>query len=311
MTPVSIVVPTLGRPSLEALLAALPAFVGELILVDDRRRPGEPLPVPEPLNGITRMLPGRACGPAAARNVGWRAAECDWVVFLDDDVVPDDDWLAWLGKDLAVPGEVGAVQGRVRVPLPVDRRPTDWERVTAGLAGAPWITADIAYRREALQRVGGFDERFPRAYREDAELAYRVRRDGWQLRWGQRTVTHRVRPESRWVSLRAQRGNADDAHLRRLYGPQWRAHLGIPVGRRRRHAAITMAGVGAAAAGLIGARKAAGLLALAWLAGTAEFAAARIAPGPRTRDEILTMLLTSTAIPPLATVHWIRGWLSR
>jgi glycosyltransferase involved in cell wall biosynthesis len=311
MTPVSIVVPTLGRPSLPDLLAALPSFTGELILVDDRRRPSEPLPVPPPLTGITRELPGRGCGPAAARNVGWRAAECDWVVFLDDDVVPDDDWLAWLGKDLAVPSEVGAVQGRVRVPLPVDRRPTDWERTTAGLAGAAWITADIAYRREALQRVGGFDERFPRAYREDAELAYRVRRDGWQLRWGQRTVTHPVRPESRWVSLRAQRGNADDAYLRRLYGPQWRSRLGIPVGRRRRHAAITVAGVGAAVAGTIGARRTAGLLALAWLAGTTEFAAARIAPGPRTRDEILTMLLTSAAIPPLATAHWIRGWLSR
>lgn len=311
MTGVSIVVPTVGRPSLTALLAALPPFTGELILVDDRRHPAEPLPVPDMLAGITRVLPGRAAGPAAARNAGWRAAQYDWVVFLDDDVVPDDDWLAWLGKDIAVPAEVGAVQGRVRVPLPEDRRPTDWERTTAGLADGAWITADIAYRRTALQRVGGFDERFPRAFREDADLAYRVRRDGWQLRRGERAVTHPVRPESRWVSLRAQRGNADDARLRRRYGPQWREKLGIPAGRRRRHAAITMAGIGAVAAGLNGARLAAGVLGLAWLAGTAEFAAARIAPGPRTRDEILTMLATSVAIPPLATAHWIRGWLWR
>lgn len=311
MTSVSIVVPTVGRPSLSALLAALPPFTGELILVDDRRRPSAPLPVPATLAGITRVLPGRAAGPAAARNVGWRAAECDWVVFLDDDVIPDDDWLAWLGKDLSVPGDVGAIQGRVRVPLPLDRRPTDWERATAGLADAAWITADIAYRREALQRVGGFDERFPRAYREDADLAYRVRRDGWQLRRGERSVTHPVRPESRWVSLRAQRGNADDAYLRHRYGPQWREKLGIPFGRRRRHAAITMAGLGAIVAGVLGARKTARFLALAWLGGTAEFAAGRIAPGPRTRDEVRTMLLTSVAIPPLATVHWIRGWLGR
>ena len=59
------------------------------------------------------------------------------------------------------------------VPLPTDRRPTDWERNTAGLAGASWITADMAYRRTALEAVNGFDERFPRAYREDADLALR------------------------------------------------------------------------------------------------------------------------------------------
>jgi hypothetical protein len=312
VTAVSIVVPTVGRPSLaDGLLAALPPFTGELILVDDRRRPAEPLPVPATLAGITRVLPGRGAGPAAARNVGWRAAQYDWVVFLDDDVVPDDDWFAWLSKDLAVPPEIGAVQGRVRVPMPTDRRPTDWERTTAGLTDAVWITADIAYRREVLQRVGGFDERFPRAFREDAELAYRVRRDGWQLRRGERTVTHPVRPESRWVSLRAQRGNADDAYLRRRYGPQWRDRLGVPAGRRRRHAAVTAAGLAAAAATALGARRSAWLLAAAWFAGTAEFAATRIEPGPRTRDEVLTMVLTSVAIPPLATVHWIRGWLSR
>jgi Glycosyl transferase family 2 len=311
MTPVSVVVPTVGRPSLAVLLAAIPPFTGELILVDDRRSPAAPLPVPAALRGITTVLAGRAAGPAAARNIGWRAAQFDWVVFLDDDVVPDDDWIAWLGKDLAVPAEVGAVQGRVRVPLPADRRPTDWERVTAGLSSGAWITADIAYRRQALQEAGGFDERFPRAFREDAELAHRVRRCGWQLRRGDRTVTHPVRPESRWVSLRTQRGNADDARLRRQYGPQWREKLGVPPGRRHRHAAITVAGAGAVVAGALGARRTAALLAAAWLAGTAEFAAARIAPGPRTRDEVLTMLVTSAAIPPLATAHWIRGWLWR
>jgi hypothetical protein len=46
----------------------------------------------------------------------------------------------------------------------------------------------------------------------------------------------------------------------------------------------------------------------AWLTGTAEFAAARIAPGPRDRREVVTMLVTSVAIPPVATAHWLRGW---
>ncbi|MEV5343832.1 transferase, partial [Streptomyces sp. NPDC052676] len=44
-----------------------------------------------------------------------------------------------------------------------------------------------------------------------------------------------------------------------------------------------------------------------WLAGTAEFALARVRPGPRTRDEVVTMALTSVAIPPTAVWHWLRG----
>jgi hypothetical protein len=45
-----------------------------------------------------------------------------------------------------------------------------------------------------------------------------------------------------------------------------------------------------------------------WLAGTAEFAAARILPGPRRPAEVATMVATSALIPPVATLHWLRGW---
>src|SRR4051812_28715790 len=32
-------------------------------------------------------------GPAAARNIGWRAAEGEIIAFTDDDCVPTSDWL--------------------------------------------------------------------------------------------------------------------------------------------------------------------------------------------------------------------------
>lgn len=182
---VSVVVPTVGRASLGWLLAALdrdgpPPLPLEIVVVDDRRA-GGPLRLP-PVAGVPpRILSGAGRGPAAARNLGWRAARHPWVSFLDDDVIPAPGWFDRLAADLAVGERVGGVQGRVRVPLPDHRRPTDWERATAGLADAAWITADMAYRRRALAQVGGFDERLPRAFREDAELAYRVRRAGWDL----------------------------------------------------------------------------------------------------------------------------------
>lgn len=332
---VSVVIPTVGRQSLAAVLCALggqapPAVPAEVLVVDDRRRQHPPLALPAHCGPPVRVVRGPGGGPAAARNAGWRAARHPWVAFLDDDVVPEPDWYARLVADLTVPAGVGGVQGRVRVPLPTGRRPTDWERVSAGLAGGRWITADMAYRRSALAAVGGFDERFPGAYREDAELAHRVAGAGWRLVRGARGVVHPVRPEGPWVSLRSQRGNADDAMLRRLYGRRWREVLGLPPGRRRRHALVTAAGGVAVLASLwrLGNRPAASrrpaprrvaapagaawLAAVAgagWLAGTGEFFVARVAPGPRTPAELAAMAVSSVLIPPLACLHWLRGWL--
>jgi glycosyltransferase involved in cell wall biosynthesis len=220
--PTTVVVPTVGRPSLTALLQALGRASGprpvEVLVVDDRPDGGDLtafLPGDDVLP--VRVLRSGGRGPAAARNVGWRHARTEWVSFLDDDVLPDDDWPARLAEDLAgLAADVAASQGRVRVPLPADRRATDWERLTAGLADARWITADISYRRSALVRVGGFDERFPRAFREDADLALRVEDDGGRLVVGDRWITHPVRPVDDWVSLRSQAGNADDPLMTRL-----------------------------------------------------------------------------------------------
>jgi HAD superfamily hydrolase (TIGR01662 family) len=230
------------------------------------------------------------------------------VVFLDDDVRVTETWREDLHRDLKnVSAETGGVQGRVTVPLPAGRRPTDWERGTAGLAEAWWITADMAYRREALVETGGFDERFPRAFREDADLALRTMDAGWVLIRGERRTVHPVRAASRWASLRAQAGNADDALMRAVHGPGWHTRAKAEPGRRGRHLAITAAGTLAAGLALTGRPRATAFAGAAALAGIAEFAAARIAPGPRTRDEVVTMVATSALIPPLATWHWLRG----
>ncbi len=129
------------------------------------------------------------------------------------------------------------------MPLPSDRRPTDWERSVASLETAPWITADIAYRRAALVATGGFDERFPRAYREDTDLALRVLDAGWSLTFGDRYAIHPVRPAPWWISVSKQRGNIDDMLMAKLHGRQWRLRVGAPQGRARRHGATTLAGL--------------------------------------------------------------------
>ena len=309
-----VVVPTVGRDSLRLLLEALAAAdgpsPGRVLVVDDRRDRSRALPV----SGV-EVIAGRGAGPAAARNLGWRRATAEWVAFLDDDVVPGPSWLADLARDLEGLGaEVAASQGRVRVPLPPWRRPTDWERNVRGLETARWATADMAYRRSVLQEVGGFDERFPRAYREDADLGLRVVRAGYRIVSGRRVVTHPVRAAGGMVSLRVQAGNADDALMRGVHGRGWRASAGVPRGRRARHLVVTGAGLVGLGAWVLArrggrARWVAGLAGAGWLAGTVELALARIVPGPRSAGEIARMSATSLLMPPVATWYWLSGWV--
>jgi histidinol-phosphate phosphatase family protein len=168
----------------------------------------------------------------------------------------------------------------------------------------------MAYRRAALTAVGGFDERFPRAYREDADLGLRVAGAGWRIVRGDREVLHPVGAAKASVSLAKQAGNADDVLMRALHGRGWRERAGVPRGRRARHLAVAAAGGAALAAAGKGLRPRAaaarGIAAIAggaWLAGSAELTWARIAPGPRTPGEVWRMVWTSALMP-----FTVAGW---
>jgi glycosyltransferase involved in cell wall biosynthesis len=310
-----IVIPTIGRDSLTTLLRALDRQGGRLperlLLVDDRAAPSSSLPIPPLSPGLrsrVEVVRSGGNGPAAARNAGWRAGTAPWIAFLDDDVVPDEGWLSGLDRDLrsAAPDVAGS-QGSLTVPLPADRAPTDWERNVAWLEVGTWITADMAYRRGALEEAGGFDERFRRAYREDTDLALRVQALGWRLMRGRRAVLHPVRPADALVSLRMQRGNADDVLMRALH-PGYREGR-VTLGKRPWHAATVAAFAGGAAAIVVGAPVVAGTMLVVWAGLTGALAWRRIAPGPRTAREIAAMMVTTIAMPFVACAWWIVGIL--
>jgi histidinol-phosphate phosphatase family protein len=310
----TIVVPTVGRASLLTLLESLARqstpVSATVLLVDDSGRDTSlgPSHWLKALPFDVRVLASGGRGPAAARNLGWRHARTPWVSFLDDDVEPEIDWYATLLEDLAAVGPtVVGSQGVVTVPLPADRPPNDWERSTAALEGALWITADLTYRRSALAAVGGFDERFPRAYREDADLGLRVTAAGGHIEWGRRRVRHPVRPADRWVSVRRQAGNLDDALMRRLHGRDWRTRAHAPRGRLPLHA-LTASAAALAVAAVAGRRPDVGrAAALCWAALTGQFAASRIRPGPRDASEVARMVVTSIVIPFAAVAYAVRG----
>ncbi|MEV6905075.1 HAD-IIIA family hydrolase [Amycolatopsis sp. NPDC051372] len=306
----AVVIPTMGRDALRPLLNTLLTGHGprpaEILVVDDRPG-GERLAVPA---GV-RVLRSGGRGPAAARNLGWRTAKSEWIAFVDDDVVLADDWPRRLADDLAaLPPDAAASQARITVPLPSDRSPTDDERGTAGLEHAQWITADMAYRRSALVEAGGFDERFPRAFREDSDLALRVTLNGHSIERGERLTTHPARNSGFFASVKAQRGNADNALMRAKHGALWRQRTAAGRGRLGEHAVSTVAGLAALGFALAGRRGKAVLAGGVWAGFTAEFAARRVAAGPLTPGEVARMVVTSVLIPPVACYHRLRGEIS-
>ncbi|HYZ16013.1 MAG TPA: HAD-IIIA family hydrolase [Candidatus Acidoferrum sp.] len=313
---VDVVVPTIGRPSLRALLESFERSSGPrpetIILVDDRRDRSIPLDLdhldPDLVRRL-RILPGKAAGPASARNIGWRASRAQWIAFVDDDVIVGPTWFEDLARDLELVGpDVAGSQAQITVPLPHDRPPTDWERNVAGLASARWITADCAYRRVDLLAVGGFDERFERAYREDADVALRIVARGKGIVRGSRHTVHPVRPADWAISIRLQAGNADDVMMDALHPRDWRTRAAAPAGAFRSHLATVATAAGALVAFGVRKPRLGALLGAAWVLQASAFAWRRIAPGPRTREEVLGLAVTSVAIPFAAVAHRLRGY---
>lgn len=317
----AVVIPTVGRPSLTTLLDRLAVGTGPraraVVVVDDRASaPDRPVvdvrKVAEP-GGPLVVARGHGRGPAAARNVGWQLVprDVEWVAFLDDDVLPPADWAERLADDLraaAADPVIAGSQALISVPLPTDRRPTDSERGTAGLSTAWWITADMAYRRDVLARVGGFDERFPRAFREDSDLALRVQDAGYRLVTGNRCTVHPTKPFPWDASIQQQRGNADDVLMRRVHGRFWRDRAHDHGSRTPTHLATVAAAVTAVVAGARRRPRTALAAAAVWAASTARFTALRVLPGPRDRREVAAMTATSAVIPFAAVAGFVQGW---
>ena len=319
---ISVVMPTYRRPALmerclHALLdQTLPGDAFEIVVVDDgstddtRDRCAELDALSRAHGGpeIRYLRPHGTRGPAAARNRGWRAARGALIAFTDDDTIPDPDWLRQ-GEAAMAPASRVAVWGRVRVPLP--ERMTDNARNTAGLENAVFVTANAFVRRDALARVGGFDERYRRAWREDTDLYFALLAAFPEadsvVAAPAALVLHPVREAKFGVSVGQQANMAFDALLFKKYPQLYDRHVGFrrpPLG----YSVIAGSTLAALLAWPFSGGAAAGFAVLA-LAGIARFAAKRLHgldPSPR---QVADMLLSSFAIPYLSLFWRLVGAL--
>jgi N-acetylglucosaminyl-diphospho-decaprenol L-rhamnosyltransferase len=199
---VAVVVVTHGpEPALDRCLHALGPQVDDLVVVANP---------PAPETDVRTIVNERDLGFSANANQGIAATSAPFVIVANPDTEPGQGAVATLtsfaeahpragviGPRLVFPD--GTLQGsRRRFPTvsgtlvrrtPLRRVLGRTQRAHYGLDAEPaepvqadWLLgAFLLLRREMLEELGGFDERF-RLYGEDIDLAYRAAKAGWE-RW--------------------------------------------------------------------------------------------------------------------------------
>jgi glycosyltransferase involved in cell wall biosynthesis len=145
-----------------------------------------------------RYVAEKRPGLGRARNKGWRAARGDIVAFTDDDCYPAEDFLTSIMRRFDESPTVGFVGGRVKLYDPRDLPVTIRDIAEPHLfAPGQFIRAgaihgaNFAFRRNVLEQVDGFDERFGAGTRfscEDIDMMARVLAIGWYGAYDPRIV---------------------------------------------------------------------------------------------------------------------------
>jgi GT2 family glycosyltransferase len=307
---ISVVVPTYKRPDLlqrclsALLVQSLARDAFEIIVCDDgpsAQAKAVAMQAAQRGNGRpnVRYLEVRDTqGPAGARNLGWRNAAADVIAFTDDDTVPEPGWLQ-AGLDGMASGVQAAV-GQIVMPLPP--RASDYQRDAARLCQAEFATANCFVRRDVLEAVQGFDERYTQAWREDSDLHFSLIQRGFSVApIPGAIVIHPLRPARFAAGLGMQKKVMFDVLLYRKYpalyrerirsGPPW-FYLGVTL--------ALLLGI----IGFLAGEADFGAVALwVWVVMTMGFFIRRLWVSAFTLRNIGELLLTSILIPPLS-VFW-------
>lgn len=227
MVELSVVIPTYNRR--DTLLCCLRALERqtldraryEIIAVDDGSSDGTVAAMQE-WPRVRFLRQSRNAGPAAARNIGVRAAHGRWILFLGDDTIARPPLLEQhLAAHVEQPGDQVAVLGyapwredREITPLmrylwagPITFRQFHYSAIMDpdNVPYPFFYTCNLSLSRDFMLRHGLFDEEFRFAYGEDTDLGYRLQQRGLRIVFRQELVVDHDHPTSyQSVRRRAQ-----------------------------------------------------------------------------------------------------------
>ncbi|MGC8785923.1 MAG: glycosyltransferase family 2 protein [Anaerolineae bacterium] len=249
----SLIIPTYNRQALlrRCLTAAITQHYSdyEVIVVDDGSTDNTKEVVRDEFPQVYYIRQESNRGPAAARNRGIAAATGEIIAFTDDDCLVPADFLVRLAEGYQQYPEVAGVGGYLEAPEDVLQQNifarfeayvthcvyhAGTEPYVGGFECPAGGTNSMSYRREVLLEVGGFDETFPYAAGEDADLKWRVAEQGYRLLYVPVKVAH-LQPyhfRSFWRQHR-QRGRGAVHFERKYYGrPPSLARLALRLAAR-------------------------------------------------------------------------------
>jgi len=151
------------------------------------------------LNVLERFAPAIRVGAcpeanlAMSRNIGLAMARGDIVAFLDDDAIPEPDWLDRLVSGFDDP-EVGGAGGFIRdhdgvrfqhQVIVADRlgRAENFAEIPADLRPHRYFSptgTNVAVRRDSLLSIGGFDQEYA-YFLDETDVNLRLVEAGWRL----------------------------------------------------------------------------------------------------------------------------------
>lgn len=187
MAEAAVVVPFRGEwgrlaPLLEALNRQTMRNSLETVLSID----GQSEPPDSVSSLVDRVVEGPRSGPASARNRGWRSTDAPFILFTDGDCVPEPDWAESMlnglrGKYQAVKG-VYSHGGQRLIQRLAQVEFQERYRILSGRDSVFLAdTYSAGFRREWLERLGGFEETFPYPDHEDVDLSWRMIREGGSI----------------------------------------------------------------------------------------------------------------------------------
>lgn len=116
-------------------------------------------------------LKGPEKGPAANRNYGAKSASGEWLIFLDDDCLPEKDWIEAFQVAKRKYPETLVFEGKTSADR--ERRRYD-EEAPLNLEGNNLWSCNFSIQKSLFINLSGFDEGFPFPAMEDVDFHFRV-----------------------------------------------------------------------------------------------------------------------------------------
>ena len=115
--PFAVVIPTRNRPAqLHRLLDSLAEQTlreYHVVIVDQSDDVDAELERRADHDARLHLVRDEGRGASRARNVGWQAVAADWIAYLDDDCIPERDWIAALASEIGSNPDADLIMGNV------------------------------------------------------------------------------------------------------------------------------------------------------------------------------------------------------